>query len=394
MSRAIACPSFGPFVVAGFAHAVADLVGQVHAGDLVVQELGVAGVGERQHADDDRLLELRRAVEERLELLLLEDVLRDEEVRARLDLAAHQAQLRLQRVGVQVRGAADDERRLPPDRLAGEVDAVVQQLEEADEADRADVPDADDVRVAADGGRVAAQAEDVADAEDVRADHVAVNRHRVAVAGGVVHDDLDADLALEQHGHRERRHADLRRRAVADVDDVDAGVLEELRALDRLARAEPVRRVHLHGDDEAPGLELLGEGEGLGGGFGAPPSSAPRRQGRRRAWRGLWWGCRAWLALRVAEGGRGGKECRRPFGVSIYAGWATSDCVLTHRTQITGARHIYPEESAAVCFYSGPVGGGSPVGQSDSNLVSRSPTCCPLRCPRRWPTRRQPWKAK
>src|SRR3989304_2970380 len=68
------------------------------------------------------------------------------------------------------------------------------------------------------GGRVAAQAEDVADAQHVGADHVGVDGQGVAVAGGVVHDDLDAELALEEDGHSEGRHADLGGGAIADVD--------------------------------------------------------------------------------------------------------------------------------------------------------------------------------
>ena len=115
-------------------------------------------------------------------------------MRARLDLPSHQPQLRLQRVRVQVRRAADYERRLSPDRLAREVHSVVQQLQKPHQTDRAHVPHTDDVRVAAYRRRVPTQAEDVADAQDMRANHVAVDRHGVPVPRRVVHDDLDADL--------------------------------------------------------------------------------------------------------------------------------------------------------------------------------------------------------
>ncbi len=97
------------------------------------------------------------------------------------------------------------------------------------------------------------------------ADHVGVDGQGVAVAGGVVHDDLDAELALEEDGHGEGGHAHLGGGAVADVDGVDAGLLEEGGALQDLARAQAVGRVHLRADDEAAGGQLLAQGGGLGG---------------------------------------------------------------------------------------------------------------------------------
>jgi len=101
----------------------------------------------------------------------------------------------------------------------------------------------------------------------VRADHVGVDGEGVAVAGGVVHDDVDAQLLLEEDGHRQRRHAHLGRRAVTDVDGVDAGVPQQARAGHGLLRLDAVRRVDLDRHHEAPGLDLLPEGR-LDGGHG------------------------------------------------------------------------------------------------------------------------------
>ena len=228
----------------------------------------MARVVQGQHADDDGETEAPGLLDEVLQYLLVEDVLGHEELGAGLRLATHEAQLWLQRLGVGIAGGADEEIGLAGDRLAGPVDALVEELQGTHQADGADVPDADDVRVAADGGRVAAQAEDVADAQDVGANHVGVDGQGVAVAGGVVHDDLDAELTLEEDGHRQGGHADLGGGAIADVDGVYAGVLEEGGALEDLAGAQAVGRVHLGADDEAAGGQLLAQGDRLGGDTG------------------------------------------------------------------------------------------------------------------------------
>ena len=68
---------------------------------------------------------------------------------------------------------------------------------------------------------------------------------------------VDADLLPDHECQRERAHADPCHRAVADVDGVGAGSLDELSAGDALCRIEAARWIDLHADDERLGCEPL-----------------------------------------------------------------------------------------------------------------------------------------
>src|SRR3990170_2322469 len=105
--------------------------------------------------------------------------------------------------------------------------------------------------VAGAGGRVAAQAEDVAQPEHVRAEQVRLEREQVAVSRGDVEDRLQPQLLAEEDGHGERAHAHPRHRAIADVDAIDAGELQLGGASERPTRVQPPGRVNLDADDEA-----------------------------------------------------------------------------------------------------------------------------------------------
>ena len=88
-------------------------------------------------------------------------------------------------------------------------------------------------RIVTDSGRVAGQREDVADAERMSAEQLRFERHQIAIARREVDDALEIEIVLDAERHGERAHAHARHGAVADVDDVDAGVLEEAGGLDR-----------------------------------------------------------------------------------------------------------------------------------------------------------------
>src|SRR5213078_5324447 len=61
---------------------------------------------------------------------------------------------------------------------------------------------------------------------------------------------------------RQHRHPHAPERAVVDIHDLDAALLQELRALDQLLDGVAPRRVELDGDDELARLELALEGRG------------------------------------------------------------------------------------------------------------------------------------
>ena len=100
---------------------------------------------------------------------------------------------------------------------------------------------------------VAAQHQEVADAERRRADQIALQREAVAVAAGQLQDRLDAVLVQDR---RSGERAEMRARAgpVGDVDGV-GDVLERHRLDQQLLRVARDRRRDLGRDDEAAGRE-------------------------------------------------------------------------------------------------------------------------------------------
>ena len=138
-----------------------------------------------------------------------------------------------------------------PDRRAGRVLAAVEAGQDLDEPDRVDVPHPGRARKIADPRRVAGERQDVADAERVGAQQLRLERHEVPVAGRDVDDALEVEVVLDPERHGERAHPHPGHRRVADVDDVDAGVLEHAGRLDRALDADGARRVDLDRDDVA-----------------------------------------------------------------------------------------------------------------------------------------------
>ena len=94
------------------------------------------------------------------------------------------------------------------------------------------------------------QGQDVPNAERVGAQQLRLERHQVAVAGGQMDQALQAELLLDAERHRHGAHADSTGGGVADVDEVDAGLLEQAGGLDGPVDADRPRRVDLDRDDE------------------------------------------------------------------------------------------------------------------------------------------------
>ena len=170
--------------------------------------------------------------------------------------------------GGRVERAGDREPGRLADRRTRLVLAAVEPAEDLDEADRVDVPDAGPGRVVADPRRVAGQREDVPDAERVRAEQLRLDRHEVPVAGREVDEALEVEVVLDAERDGHRAHPDPGHRRVADVDEVDAGVAQEPRGVDRPVDPDRARRVDLDRDDEPPLAEL---GAGAGSGVAARP---------------------------------------------------------------------------------------------------------------------------
>ena len=138
----------------------------------------------------------------------------------------------------------------------------LRRVEDLDQADRVDVPDPGRARQVADPRRVPGQGQDVADAQGVRTEQLGLERHEVAVARRDMDDALEVEVVLDPERHGQRAHPDPGHRRVADVDDIDAGRLEEPGGLDRALDADGARRVDLDRDDVATLLEGAGEAGG------------------------------------------------------------------------------------------------------------------------------------
>ena len=273
---------------AGRAHRLAGPVGDRDPGDLVVEELGVAGRDQRQDAEQDRDRDAARPEatarlrEHRLDLLDRVERLGHHQVRAGRELPFEAIPLGRRVGGGRIEGAGDGEPGPLADRAAGRVLGEVEPRQHLDQADRIDVPDPGPGRVVADPRRVAGQRDDVADPERMGAEQLRLERHQVPVARRAVDEALEVEVVLDPERHRQGAHPDPGHRRVGDVDEVDAGVAQEPGGLDRPLDPDAPRRVDLDRDDEMAGLEELGQAgrrrRVIGGGRGG---RAVREGGRR-----------------------------------------------------------------------------------------------------------------
>ncbi len=111
--------------------------------------------------------------------------------------------------------------------------------------------------VIADGGRVAHDNEDIAQAEGMGSQQVALDAQQVAAPGGKMQRGLNPHLALDHIADRPGGHAHVRHRAVSHVDHIRAGLLEQGSPGDEFMGGEAARRIHLGGNDKFAFGQLL-----------------------------------------------------------------------------------------------------------------------------------------
>ena len=242
----------------GEAHALAHALGHLHAGHLVVEELGVAIARERQEPHQHGQAERLDVVQELLEHGGIVDGLGHHDLGAGLLLLTEARDLALvvQRGGLCAR--REDEARARAERLAAGIDAVIEARRELEDADRVEIVDRRCVGKVAHLRRVAGDDDQVLHAELVRREEMRERREQVPIAPADVEDRLDP-LLLHAHRHREIAHARLGARAVGDVDDVDAAGFEHLGGGERLREVEADRRIDLHRHDELAARDLARE---------------------------------------------------------------------------------------------------------------------------------------
>ena len=142
------------------------------------------------------------------------------------------------------------------DRVGADVEAVIEAADDVDEADGVDVEDRRGVGVVAELGRVAGEAEDIAQADRRCAKQVGLDAENVAVAAGVVQDRLDAGVLLNLDAEALGAHARRGAGRVGHVDGVDAELGEQARAFNLLAAVDALGR---HDFDERDESALLDE---------------------------------------------------------------------------------------------------------------------------------------
>src|SRR5207249_12052074 len=117
---------------------------------------------------------------------------------------------------------------------AGRVHDIVHPALHFEQADAVDVGDGRGVHVVARARRVTGHGQDVANAERVRGQQVGLDAHEIPVPAGEVHVDVETGCLAHEDGGRQHGHADAAERAVVDVDDLHATLLEELGASSEL----------------------------------------------------------------------------------------------------------------------------------------------------------------
>ena len=127
--------------------------------------------------------------------------------RAGLDFVGKAAQLLLNVGHAGVGGHADGEVGAGADGVGADVEAVIEPAHDVDQADGIDVKDSGGVRIVAQLGRVAGEAEDVVQADGRGAQQVRLDAENVAVAAGVMENRLDAGVLLNLDAEALRAHA-------------------------------------------------------------------------------------------------------------------------------------------------------------------------------------------
>ena len=122
-----------------------------------------------------------------------------------------------------------------------------------EQSGRGDVDVVQGLRILPDRDRVADAHEQVADAERVRAEQIALEPQQVAPSRREVQHGLDAGFLVDRAAGRPGAHAHLRHRRIGDVDHVGARLAQGDRGGHQSGDAGRPRRLHLDRDHEPAG---------------------------------------------------------------------------------------------------------------------------------------------
>ena len=147
------------------------------------------------------------------------------------------------------------ERRRRANRLATDIDAVIEARDGVQQANRIDVDDRRGIGIVGDERHVAGDHDDVADAHGMRAEQIGLQAQETSIARRILQDGFDPRPLLDQHGQRQRAEtrSGLTVRNDHRVDALDAQAARLLDALvaDMASRRDAAPRASPSGGEPA-----------------------------------------------------------------------------------------------------------------------------------------------
>ena len=140
---------------------------------------------------------------------------------------------------------------------------MVQPVHNIHQPDGVHIIDSGRVRIIAELGRVAGEAENIFEPDRRGAQQIALNAEHVSVAAGVVQEGLDPGLLLDLNAEALRAHAGRSARRVGHVDGVNTQVGHLLRALELFRAVDSARRNNLNHRDKCALVHQLAHARAL-----------------------------------------------------------------------------------------------------------------------------------
>ncbi len=254
---------------------------------FIHHELGVAKTGERPDAANQGNLDVLDTQQELLEQFQIKNRLGDGVFGASLDLEFKPVHFLIQVQRSRVGAHADQQGGPRAHRVAANVEARIQIVDDIHQADRIHVEHRRGIQIGAHAGRVAGNTDQVADAYGVAAEQLRLDAQNIAVPAAEVVHGLDSRLLLNQLAGGQRAHPGAGARTVGHVDAVDAVFLAQPRPGDLLGRVHAARRQDLDERHKPAGGQLGAQagfrGDGYLGGALLRGGFHRRRHARRRS---------------------------------------------------------------------------------------------------------------
>ncbi len=159
---------------------------------------------------------------------------------------------------------------------------MIEAAHDVDQTDGVDVKHCSRIRIVSQLGRIAGEAEDVAQADGRSAQQVGLDAENVAVAAGVMQNRLDAGVLLNLDAEALRAHAGRGARRVGHVDGVHAELRQQARAFNLLGAVDALGRNDLDQGDELALLDQRADARALAERRGRRFRGDLRRACRRR----------------------------------------------------------------------------------------------------------------